>query len=58
MLPGDIVDRVPNGALFIAYQVIRDGARPPGSTSRTWYGNRTGTEWIHESGLRRIGGVR
>ena len=56
MVPRDIVDRVPNGALFIAYQVIKDGARPPGSTSRTWYGNRTGTEWIHESGLRRIGG--
>jgi hypothetical protein len=56
MDPGDIVDRVPNGSLFIAYQFIKDGARPPGSHSRTWYGNRTGTEWIHESGLRRIGG--
>ena len=56
IVPGDIVDRVPNGALFIAYQVIEDGKRPPGSKSGTWYGNRTGTEWIHESGLRRIGG--
>jgi len=56
MAPGDIVDRVPNGALFIAYQVIKDGKRPPGSKSGTWYGNRTGTEWVHESGLRRIGG--
>jgi hypothetical protein len=56
MLPGDIVDRVPNGALFIAYQFIEDGEKPPGSTSKRWYGNRTGTEWVHVSGLRRIGG--
>jgi hypothetical protein len=56
MLPGDIVDRVPDGALFIAYQVVEHGKVPPGTTSGTWYGNRTGTEWIHESGLRRIGG--
>ena len=56
MDPGDVIDRVPDGALFIAYQLVKDGARPPGSHSRTWYGNRTGTEWIHESGLRRIGG--
>jgi hypothetical protein len=53
---GDIVDRIPDGTLFVAYQVITNGARPPGSKSRTWYGNRHGTEWIHASGLRRIGG--
>jgi hypothetical protein len=53
---GDIVDRIPDGTLFVAYQVITNGAKPPGSKSGTWYGNRHGTEWIHESGLRRIGG--
>jgi hypothetical protein len=53
--PGDIIDRVRDGTLFIAYQKT-NGARPPGTSSRLWYGNRRGTEWIHESGLRHIGG--
>ena len=55
LVKGDIVDRVPDGSLFIAFQRIRNGARPPSADSRVWYGNRDGTEWIHESGLRRIG---
>lgn len=53
--PGDIVDRVRDGTLFIAYQKTK-GVKPAGASSRLWYGNRRGTEWIHESGLRRIGG--
>lgn len=52
----DIVDRLHDGELFVAFQRTEAGARPPGSRSRIWYGNREGTEWIHESGLRRIGG--
>lgn len=55
LLKPDIIDRVPDGSLFIAFQRVRNGARPPGAASRVWYGNREGTEWIHESGLRRIG---
>jgi hypothetical protein len=56
--PGDILDRVPDGALFIAFQRLKDGATPPGGGSSIWFGNRDGTEWIHRSGLRRIGGQR
>ncbi len=52
----DIVDRVPDGTLFIAFQRFKEGATPPGGGSSTWFGNRDGTEWIHRSGLRRIGG--
>lgn len=54
--PDDVVDRVSDGALFIAYQRTSHGIKPPGSKSPTWFGNRDGTEWIHVSGLRRIGG--
>jgi hypothetical protein len=53
--PGDIVDRVRDGTLFIAYQKTA-GVRPAGAASATWYGNRRGTEWIHASGLRHVGG--
>jgi hypothetical protein len=52
----DIVDRLSDGTLFIAFQRIDDGARPGGSSSRIWYGNHDGDQWIHESGLRHIGG--
>ena len=54
--PDDIVDRLSDGALFVAFQRLDAGAKPGGSTSRVWYGNQDGTEWIHESGLRHIGG--
>lgn len=51
--PADIVDRVRDGTLFIAYQKVK-GA--PVEGSRIWYGNRRGTEWIPEARLRKIGG--
>jgi hypothetical protein len=51
--PADIVDRVRDGTLFIAYQKIK-GA--PVEGSRIWYGNRRGTEWIPKARLRKIGG--
>lgn len=53
---GDVIDRLSDGDLFIAYQKTTTGIRPPGSQSPTWYGDRAGTSWIHVSGLRRIGG--
>jgi hypothetical protein len=52
--PGKIVDRLSDGALYVAYQRFDGGARP-GGASPTWYGNEDGTEWIHETGLRHIG---
>lgn len=55
--PSTIEDRWPDGKLFVAYQKVTDGARPAGSTSRTWYGNHNGTRWIHSSGLRHEGGA-
>ena len=50
---GDIVDRARKGTLFVAFQKTK-GATLEGQS--TWYGNRRGTEWVHESGLRHIGG--
>lgn len=55
---GTIVDMLPGGAPFLAFQRTTTGGRPDGSNSRVWYGNRDGTEWIHESGLSHIGGPR
>ena len=52
--PVDIVDQVRDGSLFIAYQKTTKGAKV--GDSRTWYGNRRGTEWIPELRLRHIGG--
>jgi len=52
--PADIVDRVRDGTLFIAYQKVT-GAPVEGSS--IWYGNRRGTEWIPERRLRKIGGA-
>ncbi len=52
----DIVDTLGPNEPFVAYQVTTEGKKPPGSESRVWYGNKHGTEWVHESGLRRIGG--
>lgn len=52
----DVVDRLPDGALFIAHQRTSQGIKPPGSRSPTWLGNRDGTAWVHVSGLRRVGG--
>lgn len=40
----DIVDHLPNGALFEAYQVTTTGASVAGS--RRWYGNRPGNRWV------------
>ena len=53
---GTIVETLGKGARFVAFQERRGGALPPGAGSRRWFGNRAGTEWIHVSGLRRIGG--
>jgi hypothetical protein len=50
-----IVDLLGPGDLFVAYQRVDDGARPSGVASRVWLGNKEGTEWVHVSGLRRVG---
>jgi hypothetical protein len=50
-----IVDLLAKGDLFIAYQTTTRGMQPPGAVSRAWYGNRDGTEWVHNSGVRREG---
>jgi hypothetical protein len=54
--PDDVTDKLGDGDLFIAYQRTSTGAKPPGSRSRTWFGNRDGTAWVHVSGLRHVGG--
>jgi hypothetical protein len=56
MDPEVVVETLGRGERFVAWQRLDEGARPDPGTSRTWYGNRDGTEWVHESGLRRIGG--
>ena len=56
--PASIVDMLPAGSLFVAFQRTTAGAKPNGSNSRVWYGSRDGTEWIHESGLSHIGGPK
>jgi hypothetical protein len=51
-----VVETLGKGARFVAFQERRGGALPPGAGSRHWYGNRDGTEWVHVSGLKHIGG--
>lgn len=52
----NIVDTLRAGELFVAFQKTTRGDKPPGVSSSTWFGNRDGTEWVHESGLSHIGG--
>lgn len=52
-----IVDRLADGAPFVAWQKVTDGARPAGSTSRTWYGNHNGTRWVHSTSVVNEGGA-
>lgn len=47
---GTVVRTMAHGDLFIAWQVTDSGALF--RDSRRWYGNRTGTEWVHEYRLR------
>jgi hypothetical protein len=53
----DVVDRMPNGAKFMAYQITH-GAAPHGSNSVVWYGDWTGTRWVHSSNVTGQGGDR
>lgn len=52
----EIVDRLEVGDSFVAYQRIK-GERIPGTGSPWWYGSHGGHRWVHESGLRNIGGA-
>lgn len=45
-----IVAKLNTGDVFIAYQRTDKGQKLAGS--RRWYGNLTGTRWVHTSGLR------
>ena len=49
--PDSIVDFLAKGDLFIAYQRTTRAAQPAGADSRTWFGNRDATEWVHSSGV-------
>lgn len=40
-----VASRLANGATFTAYQVTKTGQLLAGS--RTWFGDRTGTRWLH-----------
>ena len=55
--PDHIVRKAKLGDLFVAWQVTKTGVKPVGSASRTWYGNHSGTEWVHASNLSHIGGT-
>lgn len=54
--PEYIVTHYADGARFYAYQVTH-AATPAGSTSDIWYGDWTGTRWIHSSNLTGKGGT-
>lgn len=47
---GQVVRTMAHNDLFIAWQVTDSGALF--RDSRRWYGNRNGTEWVHEYRLR------
>lgn len=42
------------GDTWLVYQAAT-GVAPVGSSSKTWYGNHDGNEWIHSSGIAGIG---
>jgi hypothetical protein len=50
-----VVGPIANGTLWWAYQKTR-GVQPSGSTSSLWYGDWTGTRWIHSSNIEFEGG--
>lgn len=50
-----VVDQIPDGKMFVAYQRAV-GPVPAGSKSSAWFGDWTGTRWVHASNLRAIGG--
>lgn len=54
---GDVVGTLPTGTPWTAFQVTTTGAKPAGSSSRTWYGNHDGNRWIHSSGVVGVGGA-
>ncbi len=51
-----IVDTLVDRELFEAFQRTENGKKPAGSKSPVWFGNKDGTLWVHESGLKHIGG--
>jgi hypothetical protein len=51
---GHVVDTLRKGDVFVAFQKTR-GVKPAGAASSTWFGNKDATQWVHVSGLRKIG---
>jgi hypothetical protein len=55
LLPANVIDTLEDGELFVAYQRVQTNAVPPGAGSKVWLGNKDGTEWVHRSGVMKIG---
>jgi hypothetical protein len=53
--PANVIDTLAAGELFVAYQRVETNAVPMGATTKVWLGNKDGTEWVHRSGLQKIG---
>ena len=49
-----VVDTLAPGESFVGYQRKVDGESPAGSGSKVWVGDRSGTQWVHRSGLHRV----
>lgn len=46
----DVIRTKPNGSEFVAWQRTDQGQKLAGSS--TWWGNHTGTRWMHDSSLK------
>jgi hypothetical protein len=55
--PMHIVRTLGMGDPFVAFQKVTDGAVPPGARRGVWFGNRSGSRWVHRSGVRGVGGA-
>jgi hypothetical protein len=53
-LEAPVVDTLARGELFVGYQRKLNGDRPPGAVSHVWVGDKSGTQWVHRGGLRRV----
>jgi hypothetical protein len=55
LAPANVIDTLEDGELFVAYQRVETNAVPPGASTKVWLGNKDGTEWVHRSGVVKIG---
>ena len=47
-----VVDFLDAGDVFVSYQRVDDGAQPSPGASHRWFGDLTGENWVHRSGIR------